>query len=40
MKLGKDFVFWAKMILALIRALLQFAAKDNEDSPGDGKEIV
>lgn len=39
MKLGKDFVRWARFFLGLLKFILQFAQAENEDLPGDGKEI-
>jgi hypothetical protein len=39
MNLGKDFVMIARLILWIIRALLQFAEESNGDTEGNGKEI-
>lgn len=39
MHLGKDFVWVAKLILLIIKALLQFAEASNGDTDGNGKEI-
>lgn len=39
MKLGSDFVWVARLILLIIKAILQFAEATNGDSAGTGKEI-
>lgn len=39
MKLGKDFKWIARLILFILRALLQFAENGNEDTDGDGTEV-
>lgn len=39
MQFGKDFAWIAKLILFIIRALLQFAEAENGDTKGDGKDI-
>lgn len=39
MKLGKDFGWIARIILAILKALLQMSESINEDTDGNGKDI-
>lgn len=39
MKLGKDFAFIARIVMAVLKALLQLGEKLNDDTPGNGDDI-
>lgn len=39
MKLGKDFFTVARILIAVLKAILQLFEGENEDSPGDGSKL-
>lgn len=39
MKLGKDFVFVCRLVLAIIKALMIVFEGENSDTPGNGGNI-
>lgn len=40
MKLGKDFLFIAQIIIAVLKAVMSIFAKANDDDSSDGKELL